>query len=132
MAIKSLGNITVDYNSNSLEEHLNSLSQQAIVTAIETTVLSSTGKEKIAGLADWSIQIGGQWSTTLHGYLNPDTVTPPETLRTLVVTVGKSGSTVTYTWTTAAFISDYQWTVQPDTSIVWTGTLSVSGAPSMS
>lgn len=131
-AVKGLGNITVDYNSNSLEEHLDSVSLQAIVNAIDATVLSSTGAEKIAGLSDWTLQIGGKWSSTLHGYLNPDCVTPPETLRTLAVTVGKSGSTVTYTWTSNAFIDNYQFTVDPTGAILWTGSLAVSGAPTMS
>lgn len=132
MPVKSLGNITVDYNSNSLEEHLNSQSLQAVVDAIDTTVLSSSGREKIPGLGDWTITVGGLWSDTLHGYLNPDVVSPPTTLRTLAITLGESGSTVTYTWTENAFISDYSWTVEPSGAVTWSGTLSVSGAPTMS
>lgn len=132
MPIKSLTNCLVDYNSNSLEEHLNQASLQAIVSAINTTVLSSTTGTKIPGLADWTVNVGGLWSPTLHGYLNPDVVTPPSTMRTLVVTLGESGSTVVYTWTSNSFISDYQVTIDPTNAIVWSGVLSVSGAPSMS
>lgn len=132
MAIKALGNITITYDGDSLEEHLNSASLQAVIAALDTTVLSSTAAEKIPGLGDWTINIGGPWSTTLHGYLNPDVVSPPTTLKTLVVVVGISGDTVTYTWTTNSFISDYSFSFEPSGLATWSGVLSVSGVPAMS
>jgi len=132
MAVKSLTNITVTYDGDSLEEHMNSHSLQAVVAAIDTTVLSDTGATKIAGLVDWSVNIGGLWSDTLHGYLNPDVVAPPTTLKTLVIVVGEAGSTVTYTWTTNSFLSEYSFAVEPTGAITWTGVLAVSGAPTMS
>lgn len=129
MALKSLGNITVTYNSNALTGHLNSASLAAVVAALPTTVLNSTSGTKIAGLADWTISIGGPWSSTLHGYLNPDTVTPPSTLRTLVIVVGGA---VTYTWTENSFVDNYSFTADPSALLVWTGSLAVSGPPTMS
>lgn len=132
MAVKALQGITITYDGDSLEEHLNAASLQATINAIDTTVLSSSAAEKIPGLGDWTINIGGPWSSTLHGYLNPDVVAPPSTLKTLVVVVGQSGSQVTYTWTTNSFISDYSFSLEPTGMITWTGVLSVSGVPTMS
>lgn len=132
MAIKSLGNVTVTYNGTEITSYLNSASLQAVVNAIETTVLNSSAGTKIPGLVDWTINVGGFWAKALHDLLNPDCVTPPATLRTLIVTVGASGSVATYTWTTNSFISDYQWSAEPTGAIPWTGVLSVSGVPTMS
>lgn len=132
MAVKSLGNITVTYNGTAITSYLNTASLQAVVAAIDTTVLNSTAGEKIAGLADWTINVGGLWAKALHDLLNADCVTPPATLRTLVIVIGASGAQATYTWTTNSFISDYSWSVEPTGAITWSGALSVSGAPTMS
>ena len=132
MAIKALGNVTVSYNGTAITSYLNSASLQAVVNAIETTVLNSTAGTKIPGLADWTVNVGGFWAKALHDVLNPDCVTPPDTLRTLIVVIGPSGSQATYTWTTNSFISDYQWSAEPTGAIPWTGVLSVSGLLTMS
>lgn len=132
MPVRSLQNVVVSYNGTNITGYLNSQSLQATVAAIDTTVLNSTAGEKISGLADWNISVGGLWAKALHDLLNADCVTPPETLRTLVVTIGASGAQAVYTWTTNSFISDYSWSVEPTGAITWTGALSVSGAPTMS
>lgn len=129
MAKKALGNITITYDGDSLEEHLNQASLEAVIAEIDTTVLSSTAGEKIAGLGNWSVPVGGLWSATLDGYLGPDAVSPPSTLKTLVVTI----DTVTYTWTANAFLSNYRVSADnPGGAITWSGTLSVSGNPTRS
>ena len=131
MAVKSLGNVTVTYNGTAITGYLNQSSVEAIVAAIDTTVLNSSAGEKISGLADWNVSVGGLWAKALHDVLNPDCVTPPETLRDLVVVVGKSGATATYTWDENSFVSGYTWTVEPTGAITWSGTLAVSGVPTM-
>ena len=133
MAVKTLGNVTVTYNSNALTSHLNTQSIEAVVNEIDTTTFSSTAATKIPGSVNWNIPIGGLWSSALSGFLLSDVVTPPTTLRTLVIVIGASGSQVTYTWTSNAFISNY--TVNnsdPTGAITWSGTLAVSGAPTIS
>jgi hypothetical protein len=103
---------------------------EAIVNAVDTTNLASTANESIAGSASWSIGIGGQWSLTLDGYLGPDAVTPPSTLKTLVVVIGAAGSQATYTWTTNSFLSNYTVDASDMQGVItWSGTLSVSGPP---
>jgi hypothetical protein len=132
-AAKSLGNITVTYNSNALTSKLNQASIEAIVNAIDVTNLASSAGQSIPGLANWSVPVGGFWDSTLDGYLGPDAVSPPSTLRTLVVVVGPSGSQATYTWTTNAFISNYKFGADNVSgALTWTGTLAVSGPPTRS
>lgn len=131
-ATKAAGNITLSYNSNALAAYLNQASLEAVVAEIETTVLSSTAQEKIPGLGAWSVPVGGPWDSTLDGYLGPDAISPPATMRTLVAVIGPSGSQVTYTWTSKAFISNYRIQTEPAGAITWSGTLSVSGAPTRS
>lgn len=133
MAVKTRGNVTVTYNSNALTNYLNTTSVEAIVNEIETTHFGSSGAEKIAGTGNWTVNVGGDWSSTLNGYLSPDAVSPPSTLRTLVVVIGASGAQATYTWTTNAFISNYTISADdPNGKITWSGTLAVSGAPVVS
>lgn len=132
-AVKALGSITVTYNSNALTAKLNQASLEAIVNAIDTTNLASTAGEQIPGLVNWSVPIGGMWDSTLDGYLGPDTVSPPSSLRTLVIVIGPSGSQVTYTWTSNSFVSNYKFGADnPGGALTWSGTLSVSGAPTRS
>lgn len=129
MALKVAANVSVTYNSNALDAYLNTASMNAVVNAIQTTDFDSTGEESIAGLPTWTASIGGPWDATLDGYLGPDAVSPPTTLRTLAVGI----STVTYTWTTNAFISNYTIDASsPADGITWSGDLTCSGVPTRS
>ena len=132
MAIKSIENITVTYNSVNITAYLNSASLNAVTAVLDTTNLASTSNEKIPGLTDWSIDVGGPWAKALHDAVNPDMVSPPSTLRTLVIVVGESGSQATYTWTSNSFISNYSFATDPASLFTWSGNLAVSGAPTMS
>ena len=127
-AKKSAGNVTVTYNSNALTAYLDSQSLNAVVAELPTTNLASTGETKIAGLPDWSVDVGGPWDATLNGYLAPDAISPPTTLRDLVVVVDSA----TFTWTANSFISNFTITSSPSAPITWSGKLSVSGVPTLS
>jgi hypothetical protein len=131
MAVKALGNITVTYDSLNITQYLNTQSLNAVIAQIDTTNLASSGDEKIAGSGAWEVAVGGMWAKALDDKLGADAVTPPSTLKTLVIVVGAAGSTVTYTWTTNAFVGGYTIdTTDPKGMIGWSGTLAVSGAPS--
>lgn len=132
-ASKALGSITVTYNSNALTGKLNQASLEAIINAIDTTTLADSAGKQIPGMASWSVPVGGLWDSTLDGYLGPDAVSPPSSLRTLVVVIGPSGSQSTYTWSSNSFISNYKFGADNVSgALVWTGTLAVSGAPTRS
>lgn len=127
---KVAGNVGITYNSNALDAYLNTSSINAVVNAIESTNFDSTGEERIAGLAEWSVDVGGPWDPTLDGYLGPDGVSPPTTMRDLSVDI----DTVNYAWTGSedlgAFISDYTIdSSSPSDGITWSGTLTCSGIP---
>lgn len=129
MAVKASGNVLVVYNSNALTAFLNQASIEGIVAELDVTNLASTAGEKIPGLGSWSVPVGGFWTSVLDGYLGPDSLSPPSSLRTLVVTIGPSGAQSIYTFTSASFISNYRINAEPSGAITWSGTLSVTGAP---
>jgi hypothetical protein len=126
MPVKAAGQVTISYNSNALAGYLNDASIEAIVKELDTTVLTDTGQTKIPGISNWDVNIGGPWASALDGFLAPDAISPPATLRTLVCVYGG----VTLTWTTNAFISNYKVNASNPTELItWTGKLSVSGVP---
>ena len=134
---KALQNVGITYDGDNLQSHLNTASFNAVVEAIESTTFASSAMEQGPGAPSFSIDIGGPWSKTLDDFLRPDVLTPSDTLKTLVYFVGPSGSRVTYTWTasgstTGSFISNY--TINADNpmgDITWSGTLTISGSPSI-
>ncbi|MFN8493137.1 MAG: hypothetical protein U0350_36375 [Caldilineaceae bacterium] len=139
MVTKAGTHITLSYNSNALAGYLDQVSIEAVVKELIATVLTSTGEIKIPGVTNWSIPVGGPWSKAVDDILNPDAVSPPDSggLRTLVAVYGPSGSTVTLTWTASgdvgAFVGNYKVIGNnPNELMKWTGTLSVSGAPTRS
>ena len=130
MAVKSEGNVSVTYNSNSITAYCNQADVAATIDQLDATDLASTAKESITGFAEWSISLGGHWDSTVDGYLAPDAVSPG-TKRTAVIGYTDSGDTeVTYTWTSNAEIQDYSISSATGGLITWSATLMLSGAPS--
>ena len=128
MAIKSLGNVVVNYNSVNITQYCSQADLKAAIERLDTTNLASTAKESIAGDAEWTISLSGQWATALDTALAVDAVTPG-TARTASIAIDGGAQTVTYTWTSTAEISDYTVTSATGAFIGWSGTLSLSGAP---
>jgi len=124
---KVAGNVTVTYDGNALTNYLNTASLADVVNAIDTTDFGdANATTSIPGLGDWEVPIGGPWDPTLDGYLAPDAIAPPSTLKTTVVGI----DTVTFTWTTNTFITDYKIDASsPSDGITWSATLKGSGAP---
>lgn len=133
MPVKAAGNVIVTYNSVNITAYLNTQALEAVVNEIDTTNLASTGAEKTPGTTNWTINVGGFWAKALDDALAPDGVTPPGTLRTLVVVIGASGAQATYTWTANAFVGNYKIEATDPTGVIsWSGTLAVNGAPTRS
>lgn len=134
MATKALGNIVLTYNSTNITAHLNTVSLEMTVEAIDTTTLASSAQEQTPGATAFSVPIGGPWSKTIDDVLGADGTSPPSTLRSFIAQVGPSGNRVTYTWTgsstVGAFVTDYKIdATDPMGMLTWSGTLTVSGAP---
>lgn len=128
-AVKARGNVTLTYNSNAITSYINQADLSGALDVLDATVLNSTGTVNIADTTTWEIACGGPWESALDTILAPDAIAPG-TKRTVVVTYSSgSGQTVTYTWTSNGEISNYQITAKPGDLILWTATLSLSGAP---
>ena len=100
-AIKSQGNTTVTYNSNSLAGYLRNVTVTASGNEIDITTLGDTAAVGLTDNPTW--EVSGEfayWDSTVDGYLTPDIITPG-TKRTLAVARDDGSSTVTLTWTAA-------------------------------
>ena len=134
---KALQNVGITYDGDNLQPHLNTATLNATVEAIESTTFASSAMEQGRG----AVVLGGhrraveQDARRLPAAGRGYAVRHAEDARLLR---GPSGSRVTYTWTasgttTGAFISNY--TINADNpmgDITWSGTLTVSGAPTIS
>jgi hypothetical protein len=129
------GNTTVTYNATAITAFLDQASLEAVTNAISVTNLASTAEQQIAGLPKFSAPVGGPWSKQVDDVLGPDALTPPSTLRALVLVVGPSGNQVTYTWaspteTYGAFVENYKIDgSSPTDGLKWSGNFAISGKP---
>lgn len=126
-ATKGAGNSTVSFNATPLTNYVNSQDLQNTIAELDGTHLGSVEMEADAGLPSHSLQMSGDWHPTLDGVLGPDSLTG--TKRTAVVTFTAGGQTVTYTWTSQAFITSYNVTSSATGKLEWSATLRLSGAP---
>lgn len=124
-AIKGAGNSNVTYNSNSLNNYVNSVDLANTIAELEATHLGSTGQESDPGLVKSTLQIGGDWSAALDAILGPDSLTG--TKRTGVIAYDDGATTVSWTWTSQAFITNYNVKTTATGKLEWTATLNLSG-----
>jgi len=105
--VKAAGNVSVTYNTVDISQYVDSGSIAASIAELDTTDLASTAMEYIPGLADWTYTTNVvNYDSTIDTAIMVDVVTPPSTLRTLVVVfTDAAANTVTYTWTTSCFIT---------------------------
>lgn len=127
-ALKGAGHSTVTYNSNALTAYCNQNQLNNTVADLEATNLSSTATESDPGLTSHDLDIGGDWNPTLDGYLGPDAMSA--TKRTAVITYTDGSTTITYTWTSQAFITNYQVKTAATGKLEWSAKLRLSGAGS--
>lgn len=137
MPSKVLGNVAVTYGALAMAQYLDGGSLEMTVQAVETTNLASTGAQSTPGAPSVSVPVSGFWDKALDDVLGADAVSPPTTLKNLTVQLGPTGNRVTYsltgTSTVGAFISDYKIDFSdPMGMLKWSGTLTVSGAPTRS
>lgn len=130
-------NITVTYNSFNLTPYCNGTDLAATVAEVDATNLASTVAESSPASTKWTIGLSGMLTKLQDDVLGKEVLTPSATKRTVVITVGTSTDTMTFTWTGTAdvggFISNY--TISPTAStelIPFTGDLGISGGPVIS
>ena len=125
-ATKGAGNVAVTYDGDALTAYCNQADLNAVVAELEATDFSSTAEESDPGLTKYTIGLGGDWHATLDGYMGPDVAT--SALKTCVIAITDADSTtVTYTWTTKSFITNYSVSAPATGKITWTATLNLTG-----
>lgn len=127
MGQKARGNTTVTYNSNNITAYVNQADLDRTIEMLDTTTLSSTAKESIAGDQTNKLSLQGNWRAALDAILAPDVGSG--TKRTASIAYVDGATTVTYTWTSNAEIENY--TIQSPASGLRTFScdLALSGAP---
>lgn len=127
-------NFTVTYNSVNVTSYVNQADVEAVVAEIDGTNLASVAAESEPGSTDWRVRCSGMLDKASDDVFGKDALSPPATMRNLVITVGPSGSVTTLTWTGStdegAFINNY--TIQPTepTQLInWQAELGISGGP---
>lgn len=128
MPIRAAGNIVVTYNAQNITAYLNEAELQATIDELEVSNLASTVMEYTPSIANFQLTMSGDWAVALDGILGPDVVTPVK--RTCSIAFGDGTNTVTYTWTTNAFITGYTIGGSATDKIVHSPTLRLSGTPS--
>jgi|SRR5262252_7328777 len=126
-ATRGAGNSTITYNAIPLTPYVMSPTLTNTINEIEATVLSSTAEESVAGLGSYQMQLEGNWEKALDDVLGPDSISG--TLRTAVITFGSGAGMVTYTWTTKAFVTNYEISAAATDKLTFTATLRLNGAP---
>lgn len=127
-------NFSVTYNSVDITAYCNQGDLEAVVGENDGTNLASVAAESEPGSTDWRVRLSGMLDKASDDVFGKESLTPPSTLRNLVITVGPSGTRTTFTWTGSAdegaFINNY--TIQPTepTQLInWQAELGISGGP---
>ena len=127
-AIKAAGNITLTLGGTSFTSAVSDLQLQAAVAELETTNLASTAQEYIPGLASWDgsftiVNHTTALDTVLYGMLS--------TMATAVLAfTDAAAATVTYTWTSLAFVTGYNVGGSPSGTLGSSPTIRFAGPPS--
>ena len=129
MGVKGPKNCTFTLNSVNLTAYVDQVDLNAAVAELETTNLDSTAQTFIPGLPSYDASINvTRWDKVVDDVLGPLAITPA--LVTAVIAFkDASGDTLTYTWTTTAFVTGYTITAAATGKISASGTLRLSGVP---
>ena len=128
-ATKGAGNSTVTFNGTAITNYVNSADLTNAVAELESTHLGSTAETADGGLVSSSLQLSGDWVSTLDALFGPDSLASAK--RTTVITFTSGGTTITYTWTASGdvggFVTNYQPKATATGKIEWSATLRLSG-----
>jgi len=127
-------NFTCTYNSVDITPYVNQADLAAAVGENDGTNLASVAAESEPGSTDWTVGLSGMLDKASDDVFGKESLTPPSTLRNLVITVGPSGTRSTFTWTGSAdegaFINNYTISpTEPTQLINWSADLGISGGP---
>lgn len=130
----SEGYYSVVYAGVDVTEYLKLGDLTADVEQLDTTSLADDHPTSEPGGTTWQIRLEGPLTKALDDLLGKDALSPPATMRNLVITIGETGNATTYTWTgttvVGAFVGNYR--VGPNVQfaeVPFRADLAVSGAP---
>lgn len=129
MGVKGAKNCTFTLNSVNLTAYVDQVDLNMAVAELETTNLDSTAQEFIPGLPgnDASITVT-KWDKVVDDVLGPLAITPA-LVTAAIAFKDASGDTITYTWTSKAFVTGYTISAQATGKITSSPKLRLSGAP---
>jgi hypothetical protein len=127
MAIKGAGNAIANYNAADISQYVNNVDLTNAIAELEATVLTSTAEQSVPGLGSYTVKLEGDWIKALDLILGPDSISG--TIRTFFATFGSGANTVTYTWTTNAFITNYEIKTAAKDKITFSAQLRLNNAP---
>jgi hypothetical protein len=129
VAVPGAGHATLTLNAHDITAYVDQVELKAAVAELESTNLGSTAVEMEPGLPSWdgSFKIT-KWDATLNGYLQG--IIGSKVTAVLVFT-DSAAATVTYTWTTNAFLTGYNIAAAATGKIDSSPTIRFSGAPTV-
>lgn len=127
----STGKLGSQYNGTTLDAYITEMSLEANVKQLPTTVITDTGETQIPGLSNWVATIKGPWASALDAIFGAEIVGrgSSNTLYTFVALIGPPTDRVRYTWTSAAFVSEYKQRANVDGKLDYEATIALSGVP---
>lgn len=130
MGVKGPKNCTFTLNSVNLTAYVEQVDLNAAVAELETTNLDSSGQEFIPGLPSYDASITiTKWDKVVDDVLGPLVITPSK-VTAAIAFKDASGDTITYTWTTNAFVTGYPISAAATGKLTASSTVRLSGIPS--
>jgi hypothetical protein len=129
MGVKGAKNATLTLNAVNLTAYIDQLDMNAAIAELETTNLDSEAQEFIPGLPGWDGSFSvTKWDKVVDDVLGPLAITPA-LVTAILAFKDASGDTITYTWTTTAFVTGYGISAAATGKITSSPTLRLSGKP---
>jgi hypothetical protein len=125
---------SVVYNGTDITQYCRLGDLEGVTTPLDATSLADSFQTFVPGTTSWVVTIEGNLTKEIDDMLGKEALSPPSTMRDLVITVGEATNSSTYTWTgddeVGAFITNYK--VGPNVQfgqIPFRAEIATSGAP---
>lgn len=129
MGVKGSKNCTFTLNSVELTAYVEQVDLNMAVAELETTNLDSSAQEFIPGLPSYDASITvTKWDKVVDDVLGPLAITPAK-VTAAIAFKDASGDTITYTWTSEAFVTGYGISAAATGKIGSSPTVRLSGVP---
>jgi len=129
MGVKGPKNCTFTLNAVNLTAYVEQVDLNMTVAELETTNLDSSAQEFIPGLPSYDVSIGvTRWDKVVDDVLGPLMIAPAKVTAAIAFR-DASGDTVTYTWTSEAFVTGYGISAAATGKVASSPTLRLSGIP---